>query len=140
MIDKTLILRKIKLIGEDLKRLKPLSFLSFRDYKKDYRNEILAERYLERIIGRLIDINYHLIVEIQKLPPKDYFESFIFLGRLKIISLKLAKKLAKSAGLRNRLAHEYNGIDERLVHQAIKNCFHDLPKYLKQTNNFLERN
>jgi len=62
-IDEKLISRKITLINNDLKSLKALSKLSLKTYlsKADY--EALAERYLERIIGRMIDINYHILSE-----------------------------------------------------------------------------
>jgi len=138
-IDKILINRKITLISEDLIQLEPIANLDYSKYIADYKNEILAERYLERIIGRMIDINYHLIVEQNFPPPKDYFESFIKLGKLKILQTKLAEKLSKSAGLRNRLAHEYNGIDEKKVYQAVKICFADIPKYLKAIEKFASK-
>jgi len=136
-LDKILINRKIVLISEDLLQLERLSKLNYSRYIADYKNEILAERYLERIIGRMIDINYHLIVEQNFPPPKDYFESFVQIGKLKIIPDELAKKLAQSAGLRNRLAHEYNGINEKKVYQAVKICFMDIPKYLKKIERFI---
>ena len=138
-IDKILINRKITLIAEDLLNLKSISKLDYSGYINDYKNEILAERYLERIIGRMIDINYHIIVERAFPPPKDYYASFIQLGKLKILPVKLAEKLSKSAGLRNRLAHEYNGIDEKKVYQAVKECFADIPKYLKLIEKFITR-
>ncbi|MFH1968649.1 MAG: hypothetical protein ABIJ84_04655 [bacterium] len=57
-IDEKLINRKITLINIELKRLKALSKLSLRTYLSQTDYEILAERYLERIINRMIDINY----------------------------------------------------------------------------------
>jgi len=61
MIDKTLIIRKINLISKDLKALEPLIQMGLEPFLQDQINEILAERYLERIIGRMIDIrlSYH---------------------------------------------------------------------------------
>ena len=138
-VDRKLVIRKISLAGQDLKRLKPLSLLSLKKYQAKYENEILAERYLERIIGRIIDINYHLITGSGNLPPKDYFESFTILGELKILPGELARKLAKLAGLRNRLAHEYNGIDKKKVFQIAKSCYSDLPPYFKSIKRFIDR-
>ncbi len=138
-IDKILVRRKLNLIAQDLERLKTLSHLSLKEYLRKYENEILAERFLERLIGRMIDINYHLISELGHLVPKDYFESFLKLGQLKILPPELARVLARSAGLRNRLAHEYNEIDEIKVYQAIKDCFRDLPPYINRINLFLRK-
>lgn len=113
MIDQKLIYRKINLIGKDLQALKPISRLSEKEYFKKKEYEILTERYLERIITRVIDINYHLIVETGNPPPKDYFNSFIELGKMRILPYDFSQKMARYAGLRNRLVHEYNSLDEK---------------------------
>lgn len=42
-----------------------------------------------------------------------------------------AASLARSSGLRNRLAHEYNGLDERLVYEAAKAALLQVPEYLR---------
>lgn len=63
MIDRELITRKISLILKDLQPLTDLAVHSVESYLATPINEVLAERYLERMIGRMIDINYHLITE-----------------------------------------------------------------------------
>jgi uncharacterized protein YutE (UPF0331/DUF86 family) len=138
-IDKVLIHRKITLIAKDLRELKPISLLSQIDYFKKIDYEILAERYLERIITRMIDINYHLIVASNNPPPKDYFTSFTELVKLRILPRDFAERLAKYAGLRNRLVHEYNTLDERKVYLAVKSIVKDLPHYLDYIEEFIER-
>ena len=77
MIDPILITRKINLIAKDLGALKPYGQMTLDAYLSDPINEVIAERYRERIIGRMIDINYHVVTELGHPPPKDYFESFI---------------------------------------------------------------
>ena len=61
MIDATLIVRKINLISQDFKEIGELSRKSLQEFLASRVDEVLAERYLERMIGRMIDINYHLI-------------------------------------------------------------------------------
>lgn len=139
MIDKKLIHRKISLIAKDVQRLKSISLLSEREYFKKFEHEVLAERFLERIITRMVDINYHLIVENGNPPPKDYFTSFVELGRLKVLPLDFSKELAQYAGLRNRLVHEYNTLDEKKVYRAVKKIMKDLPSYLKHVEKFIEK-
>jgi len=130
-IDKKLVSRKITLINNDLKSLKALSKLSLKTYlsKADY--EALAERYLERIIGRMIDINYHILSEKEKEISIDFYNSFIALCRKKYLPIKLAGIMANSAGLRNRLAHEYDEIDPKKIFAAIESYLKDTPRYLK---------
>ena len=59
MIDRALVTRKITLILKDLAALTDLSRQSREAYLANPINEVLAERYLERMIGLMIDINYH---------------------------------------------------------------------------------
>ncbi len=130
-IDEKLISRKMTLINNDLKSLGMLSKLSLKTYLSKAEYEALAERYLERIIGRMIDINYHILSEKENKIPVDFYNSFIELGRKKYLPIKLAGIMANSAGLRNRLAHEYDEIDAKKVFEAMESCLENVPKYLK---------
>lgn len=48
-----------------------------------------------------------------------------------------AARFAKLAGLRNRLSHEYNGIDETIVFQAVKALVAELPTYIEGVKKFI---
>ena len=77
-----LVIRKMNLIGPDLEKIVALAAMDLAQYLSDETLEVLAERYLERVIGKMIDINFHLITETGHPPPKDYYDSFIKLGEL----------------------------------------------------------
>ena len=130
-IDEKIISRKITLINNDLKSLKALSKLSLKTYLSKEEYEALAERYLERVIGRMIDINYHILSEKENEIPTNFYNSFIELGKKKYLPTKLAGIMANSTGLRNRLAHEYDEIDAKKVFEAVESCLKDVPNYLK---------
>jgi uncharacterized protein YutE (UPF0331/DUF86 family) len=137
-IDRELLVRKMKMIAEDLRALRKFSKMSLKGYLREIEHEILAERYLERLIGRMIDVNYHIVVETKRLPPKDYYESFMQLGKQKVLARDLASRLAQSAGLRNRLAHEYDEIDPAKVHAAVKSGAADIPRYLRSIQRYID--
>jgi uncharacterized protein YutE (UPF0331/DUF86 family) len=137
-VDPELVRRKIRLVLEDLERLRPLADKSVDAYLASDTDEIVAERLLERMIGRMIDINFHLLVETGRMPPTDYHESFARLPELGILDETRAAELARAAGLRNRLAHEYNGIDERMVHQAAGRAVSELPEYLRAIEQYID--
>ncbi|MDN5943107.1 MAG: DUF86 domain-containing protein [Nitrospira sp.] len=139
MIDRLLITRKMSLILDDLAAMTQVSQLSREQYLKDSINEALAERYLERAIGRMIDINFHLVTESGHAPPKDYHESFVLLGTLGVMTTDLAKEMAMAAGLRNRIVHEYDDIDPERVYEALPVAIRQIPIYLGHIQRFVEK-
>lgn len=139
MIDSHLVTRKMSLISGDLNALAPLARKSLEEYLGSSTDEILAERYLERIIGRMIDINYHLITEAEHPPPPDYFECFTQLAKLRILPAAFASRIAACAGLRNRIVHEYDEIDPRRVYEGVQAAVSDLPEYLRHVHQYLEQ-
>lgn len=138
MIDPVLIARKFKLIAEDLRALEPMASVELETYLADQTTQVLAERYLERLIGRMIDVNYHILTETNNPPPADYFRSFTELARIGILPADFAKNIARSAGLRNRLVHEYDEIEPEKVYQGVKAAVEDVPKYMNLINHFVE--
>ena len=139
MIDRALVTRKITLILKDLSALTDFSRQSREAYLANLINEVLAERYLERMIGRMIDINYHLITESGQPPPKDYHESFQVLGTMGILQGEFSREIAFSSGLRNRIIHEYDEIDAAKVYEALQVAVQQLPTYLDHVNRFIEK-
>jgi uncharacterized protein YutE (UPF0331/DUF86 family) len=139
MIDVELVTRKMVLITADLQALVPLAHRPLEDYIASPTDEVLVERYLERIIGRMIDINYHLITEAGHPPPRDYFDSFTQLARIGVLPHAFATQIAASAGLRNRLVHEYDEIDPVRVYAGLQAAARDVPEYLVQVERYLQR-
>jgi uncharacterized protein YutE (UPF0331/DUF86 family) len=139
MIDRELVIRKMVLITADVHALEPLARRPLEDYIASPTDEVLVERYLERIIGRMIDINYHLITEAGHPPPRDYFDSFTQLARLGVLAPAFATQIAASAGLRNRLVHEYDEIDPERVYGGLQAAMRDVPAYLRQVEQYLNK-
>jgi hypothetical protein len=69
VIDSELVTRKCVLIIRDLEALRTLATRDRDAYLASNLDEAAAERYLERMIGPMIDINYHLLVEPGQAPP-----------------------------------------------------------------------
>ncbi len=109
------------------------------DYLSSEYDELVAERLLERVVGRMIDINFHLIVESGEPPPTNYHASFEILGKKSIVPKKFAGRLAASAGLRNRIVHDYDDIDPSKVYDALQSATKDIPEYLSHVRRYLDR-
>lgn len=137
MIDRTLVTRKLNLVVNDLGELAMFGDMPLETYLAERIHSAAAERFLERIIGRMIDINFHIITELGHPPPKDYYDSFVALGTHRVLPHEFAGEIASAAGLRNRIVHEYDMLDQRLVHQAIGKALRDIPRYIDHVNRFL---
>jgi uncharacterized protein YutE (UPF0331/DUF86 family) len=132
-IDAELVRRKAALILDDLRRLKP-----FADHGRDaYLANGAIQLATERRLERMIDINFHLCVELLGVAPRDYHESFLKLAELRVITTDQSKKHARAAGLRNRLAHDYDGLDPSRVHEAAGHALTGVPEFLRSIEEFV---
>lgn len=138
MIDPDLVIRKIVLITGDLNALAPIAQKNLEDYLASSTDELVVERCLERIIGRMIDINYHLITEAGHPPPRDDYESFTQLAKLRILLPAFASQIAACAGLRNRIVHEYDEIVPERVYEGLQAAMRDIPEYLRYIHQHLQ--
>jgi len=139
MIEKRLIKRKLIKLKEYLKELQPFSEISPQDYVSDYKNKRTVERDIQLIVECACDINNHILVETQERPPKDYYSSFTDLLKIKVLPQKFASTIAETAGLRNRLVHEYEEIKDNIVYENITNVLRLYKKYIHYIIKYLEK-
>lgn len=136
-VETEIIRRKLAIIIENLKALEPIQGMGREDYIEDLYKRKATERLLQELIEAAIDINTHIIVQTCHTAPDDYYESFIKAGELKIISGDLAQRLAPSAGLRNRLVHEYDQIEHSMILEAVGTADNLYSQYIKEITNFI---
>jgi uncharacterized protein YutE (UPF0331/DUF86 family) len=75
------------------------------------------------------DLAMHLVAEIGLGVPGEPRAAFELLGRNGVIPLDLARSLSAAVGLRNRIAHEYTGLDLDKVYAAARDDLADLDAY-----------
>lgn len=138
-IDLDLINRKLSLIQDDLSILKNFKDITLDDYLKDQNSQLSVERLLERISGRVIDLNYHILKSEYETIPVDYYTSFIEIAKNKIIDEDFAHEIAKMTGLRNALAHDYDKLDQNKIHSSIGLVLLHVPTYLKKVLDFIKQ-
>ncbi len=137
-LDQDIILRKLQNIVKYLNILRSRSELSQQEYLNSIEQQLIVERSLHLIVEAAADANSYLLVRLGHLPPETYYASFIKAGQKGIISADLAQQLAPSAGLRNRLVHEYDEIDASIVFQSISIALTFYPSYVEQIQAFLD--
>jgi uncharacterized protein YutE (UPF0331/DUF86 family) len=114
-IDAAIIRRKLQRITASLDGLRPIARLSLEEYRARFYERKATERLLQEAIEAALDVNAHLIAELGGEVPDDYYGGFLKVGQLGVLPTDLAGALAPSAGLRNRLVHEYETVDDSKV-------------------------
>ncbi len=120
---------------EQLKKIKPTTL---DEYKNNPVIKFALERIVQLIIDLAIDINNILLSYFKKPPAADYFNSFIELSECGIIEETFAVKIAPSTGLRNRLVHEYEKINDEIVYKSLENVIEIYSEYIEIVNNFIQ--
>jgi len=136
-LDRQVVRRRLTGIAENLERLGAIVPLTLEQYRADWQCRKATERVLQEIVEAAVDINQHLLVSSGAGSAPDYRQSFIEIGRLGVISADLASVLAPSAGLRHRLVHEYDEIDDAIVLAAVREARSLYPAYLEAVENYL---
>ncbi|MDY6820549.1 MAG: DUF86 domain-containing protein [Deferribacterota bacterium] len=109
-------------------------------YQDYIRNKILnygIERLIQLIIDLALDINNIIIKDKDRPPATDYFNSFIDLVEIGVLEHEFAYKIASSTELRNRLIHEYEKIDNKIVYQSIDKTCQFYRDYMKKISTYI---
>lgn len=118
-LDRALVRRKLATIVRNLEDLAEVEGLGLGEFTSDRFRQKGTERLLQEVVEAAVDVNLH-ILRVRGAPtPHDYYSSFIGLGEAGEVSRALAEALAPSTGLRNRLVHEYDDIDDAAVLEAV---------------------
>lgn len=138
-IDAELVTRKLVLITADLEQLRSVHSRGLDAYLLSPLEQAVVERLLERIVTRMIDINYHLITASGHPPPRDYHASFQLLAAEGVLDAPFAGRIARAAGLRNRLVHDYDDLDQRLLFGALSDALFDVPAYAAAVHGWVQK-
>ena len=138
-LDRALVRRKLAAISQNLVDLRPIAALSLSEYMSDRLRRKAVERLLQEMVEAAVDVNLHVLRTLEVELPGDYYTSFIELGRRDVITQELAEQLAPAAGLRNRLVHEYDAIDDSIVLDAVQFAYDDFGTFVTAIEEYLQR-
>jgi uncharacterized protein YutE (UPF0331/DUF86 family) len=128
-------LLKLKGYLDDLQTMKPISM---EVYVRDHSLKYAVERVLQLIVDLALDINNMLLTQNKKPPAADYFNSFLDLAECGVLERDFALAIAPSTGLRNRLVHEYEQINHRIVYESIAQVISVYTDYLRKINAYID--
>ena len=97
-----------------------------------------VERWLQLAIEACIDIASHVIASEGWVPPASGKEAFLILANHGRLTLDLAQRLGRAAGMRNVLVHDYVAIDLSQLAHAVKYDLQDLREFAVQVSTWLD--
>jgi len=116
LVDKPLILRKIEKIEKYLKQVRQKQDHGLELFRKDQDLQSIVLFNLIQSIQACVDIGAHIISDSGWEAPGSQADIFVILAQNKIISKQLSQGMIKMVGFRNRIVHEYEKIDLRIVY------------------------
>ncbi len=127
MVDPDRVRRLLQLLDTFTTELDQLASADRETYVREHAYE---GRYLVQASAQVcIDVANHLIASEGWRTPTDFRDAFTVLEENTVLEPDLAERLRALAGLRNRLVHLYDDIDDELVHEALRDGLGDLRSY-----------
>lgn len=121
-MDKEFIKTKLAKIRDYLSEVENILNLSEKEILASLEKLRMLERNFQLIVDAMLDINIHIIRELDLGSLDSYQSTFYMLADGNVLPGDFARKIAQTVGLRNALVHGYEKIDkERFVRSFIKN-------------------
>jgi len=137
VLDKLALEEKLALMVDYLAELQQIGAYSYQEFRDEFKVKRTTERLIQLVVECATDINGLLITGLGQTPPPDYYSSFVELGRLGVLPPDFADALAPTTAIRNRLVHEYDAIDDRLVYASVQPIIDEFTRYVRQIHSYL---
>jgi len=131
LVDKALILRKIERVETYLKQIIQKKDPGIEKFERDKDLQSIILFNLIQSIQTCIDIGTHVVSDSGWEMPGSQAEIFETLAENKVIPKQLSKKMIKMVGFRNRIIHEYEKIDLRIVYEIWRKNLGDVERFCK---------
>lgn len=129
---------KLTALQSYYKELAELQHITFADYLRNRLYKRTVERLLQLIVEAATDINNIVLRETGQEVPVDYYSSFVKMAEANVFPMEFAREIAPSTGLRNIIVHEYEVIDDRVVHASIQNTMKYYMRYMRYLEKYLK--
>jgi len=136
--NKDLIVKRLDDLDQYLEELGPYVSIGLEKYLKDREKRYIVERLILLVVEIASDINQNIIEMEEDRPSDTYYSSFARLGELEIIPEELARRLASTTGLRNRLVHRYEDVEHKIVYHSAVRLLKDYRRYFKLIGKYLD--
>lgn len=131
--------RKMQRMVQYLDELEAMSHISLDEYLSEVRERRAVERLIQLIVDVAVDVNTHMVVDAGHPAPNDSRSSFMELGRLGALPPQIVKDIAPSVGERNIIVHQYEDLDDEIIHASIGQTLKLYREYVRCVLLYLEK-
>ncbi len=136
--DIEIVQEKLASLQSYYKELADMQGITLEEYSSNYLYKRTAERLIQLIIEVATDINNMIIKALGKETPSDYYTSFIKVAEAGVFPINFALEISPSTGLRNIIVHEYQKIEDDIVHASIKKTLDYYLKYMNYVSHYMD--
>ncbi len=138
MVDKTLLLRKLSELEDNLKYLNEYKDISLDKYENAWKTQRIIERTLQIMIEICVDIANHVIGDKKFRVPKSYADTFKVLEEERVLTVEISNTMQQMAKFRNIIVHGYDKVDNAIVINILKNRLNDFLQFKDNILTFLK--
>jgi|SRR3990172_3006753 len=121
--------QRLKKLLEYVEILNGFGRITREELEQEVQKRGAVERYLQLAAEVVLDVANLLNAEYKFRPAKDSADSILILGEVGVLEKGFAQELAKMAGFRNILVHDYLEIDYTVVAVILSDKLTDLEKF-----------
>ncbi len=111
---------------------------SVEDLEKDIKSRLAAYKAFQEITEANMDICAMMLKDTGR-TVKDDYENIRKLSNQKLIPKNLEGPLKEMNGLRNRLVHEYNGLETEIALKSIRILLPEIEKFKEAASKWLKK-
>lgn len=138
---KLFIIKKLDYITGYLEELKDLLNFSNEEIKTNSGRMHTGERLFQLIADTALDVNHHLIRELNLKVTDDLQNTFHIIAEAEngILPQDFANKIAPSVKFRNLIVHVYEKLDKDLFLKYLREGNEDFKKYVNYISEYLDK-
>lgn len=136
---KLFIIKKLDYITGYLEELKELLEFNNEEIKTNFGRMHIGERLFQLIADTALDVNRHLIRELNLKVTDDLQNTFHIIAENGILPLDFAEKIAPSVKFRNLIVHIYEKLDKDLFLKYLREGYEDFKKYTNYIKDYLDK-
>ncbi len=129
-----IIQNKLARIEEYLTKLQEITPGKFKEYEKDWKTQMIAERGLQILVEIIIDVANRLIAIRNWGPTISSADSIRLLALKRVISSE--EPYLKIIKFRNFIVHDYDNVDNAIVYSILTRNLGDIRRFRDEVLNY----